>query len=54
MFVFVCVCVYGGGGGGGGGGGPEPPFWGQILYISYMKCKRGEQCNLNLFVKSHV
>ena len=27
-----------GGGGGGHGGRTTPPFWGQILYISYITC----------------
>ena len=33
----VCVCI-GVGRGGGRRGRTTHPFWGQILYISYIKC----------------
>ena len=39
----------GGGGGGGRGGRTTPPFLGQIIFISFVKCKGRDQCKKNPF-----
>ena len=45
----VTISQRGVGRGGGWRGRTTPSFWGQILYISYIKCLGRDQCKNNPF-----
>ena len=39
---------------GGGYGQTSPPFWRQILYISYLKFQKRDHCKKNIFAKKYL